>query len=129
MRVAVQQTEAGVRFAIELVKGRWTIPILLRLCVQPTHFAELQREVGLSAKVLADALVRMCDHGLVTRQAPERAGLKGLYRLTPAGDALRAPLQALAEWSLEYELEIRGVATSRPSDKAHGTTANQKVTG
>jgi len=116
MRDAIQQAEAGVRFAIDLVKGRWTIPILLRLCVQPTHFGELQREVGLSAKVLANALVRMCDHGLVIREAPERAGLKGLYRLTPAGDALRAPLQALATWSLEYEVETRGVATSRPSD-------------
>ena len=51
MRDAVQQAEAGVRFAIDLVKGRWTIPILLRLCVQPTHFGELQREVGLSARV------------------------------------------------------------------------------
>ena len=70
MRVAVQQTEAGVRFAIDLVKGRWTIPILLRLCVQPTHFGELQREVGLSAKVLANTLVRMCDHGAGDSPAP-----------------------------------------------------------
>jgi DNA-binding HxlR family transcriptional regulator len=115
--VRVEQAEICLRLAIDVIKGRWTIPILLRLYLRPTHFAELQRELGLSPKVLSTALVRMRDHGLVIRHPPERAGLKGLYRLSPAGDALRHPLDVLTRWSLEYQPQVRGADTTAPSAK------------
>ena len=125
---AMRAVEQRLRIGVAVIKGRWTLPILLHLCVRPTHFAELQRDLGLAHKVLAQALERMRRHGLVVRHAPERVGLKGAYSLTEAGQALRDSLRSLAEWAATYEDQI-GLDVRAPRGGDAPGSSNREVTG
>ena len=98
MRLASDEARIVGR-AISALRGRWVLPILARLCVSPTHFNQLQRELALPSKTLAAALRGMERDGLVTRTAPDRAGRSGSYSLTPKGAELQPALRAFLEWA------------------------------
>ena len=100
--VSVQQAsdEARiVRIAVEALRRRWTIPVLARLCVEPTQFNQLRRDLGISSKVLTTALRALERDGLVVRTSPDHAGKAGSYSLTPRSAELRPALHALYEWA------------------------------
>jgi DNA-binding HxlR family transcriptional regulator len=95
-----------IQFALSLLRHRWTIPVLHRLCMSPTHFTDLHRELGVSRKVLTAVLREMERDGLVQRHEADKIGTKGLYSLTPRGAELRPPLQGVAAWTARYGDEI-----------------------
>lgn len=108
-----------IHFALALLRHRWTIPVLHRLCTSPTHFSDLHRDLGVSRKVLTGVLREMERDGLVERHQPEKVGTKGLYALTPRGAELRPHLQGVATWAARYAEEIRAARdayddTNRP---------------
>ena len=88
-----------VRLAIDAIRGRWAVPVLTRLCVEPTQFNQLQRDLAISSKVLTDALRRLERDGLVTRTPPDQPGKPGAYTLTPRSAELQPALRALSAWA------------------------------
>ncbi len=101
---------AAVRLAIDVVKARWALPVLSRLCVEPTQFNQLQRDLAVSSKVLTGALRALERDGLVARTPPDHPGSKGSYSLTPAGMDLQPALRALLAWARTHG---NGVEQSR----------------
>ena len=100
--VSVQQASEEariVRIAVEALSRRWTIPVLARLCVEPTQFNQLRRDLGISSKVLTSALRALERDGLVVRTSPDYAGKAGSYALTPRSAELQPALRALYEWA------------------------------
>jgi DNA-binding HxlR family transcriptional regulator len=95
-----------IHFALKLLRHRWTIPVLHRLCTSPTHFTDLHRDLGVSRKVLTAVLREMERDGLVQRHEPDKIGTRGLYRLTQRGAELRPHLQGVAAWAATYAEEI-----------------------
>lgn len=87
--------QAGVR----KISGKWIIPVVAALADGPRTHTDLHRTIGLgiSAKVLAETLNRMQQTGLLTRQ-PGPATATRPYALTPAGQTLLSPLEAIATW-------------------------------
>ncbi len=99
--------EAGiVRLAVDAVRARWALPILARLCVEPTQFNQLRRDLAISSKVLTGALRALERDGLVARTAPERPGSTGSYALTPLSAELQPALRALLQWARAHGHEI-----------------------
>jgi DNA-binding HxlR family transcriptional regulator len=95
-----------IHFALSLLRHRWTIPVLHRLCTSPTHFTDLHRDLGVSRKVLTAVLREMERDGLVQRHEPDKVGTRGLYALTQRGAELRPHLQGVAAWAARYADEI-----------------------
>jgi DNA-binding HxlR family transcriptional regulator len=90
-----------VQRAIDLLDGRWTLPILAELAHGGRRYQDLHDALdGISYKVLTETLRRAERDGLIARHLDgERIQTATLYELTDLGRSLDAPLGAIAEWA------------------------------
>jgi DNA-binding HxlR family transcriptional regulator len=86
--------------ASEIFAVRWTPLIVRELMSGALSFNEIHRGVPLiSRAVLVARLRELEDHGVIER-SPRAGGHGHEYRLTPAGDGLRAVVEALGQWGV-----------------------------
>jgi DNA-binding HxlR family transcriptional regulator len=86
---------------VNLVSGKWAIPILYRLIVseRPVRFGELQRAVApITQKELTRQLRLFEQRGLVQRTVYAEMPPRVEYAVTPLGSTLRDTLDSLAAW-------------------------------
>lgn len=90
----------SARAAIDLISGKWVVPVVVALFAGARRQGELRRRVGggISDKVLTETLRRMERDGLLTRRVVEGQPPAVFYALTPFGRSLAVPLAALAGW-------------------------------
>jgi DNA-binding HxlR family transcriptional regulator len=88
--------------ASEVVATRWT-PLLLRELMSGSHsFNDIHRGVPLISRALLVTRLRDLEtHGIIERRR-RGDGLGCTYWLTPAGEALRPIVGALAQWGLTH---------------------------
>ena len=88
--------------ASEIFATRWT-PLIVRELMTGAHsFNDIHRGVPLiSRAVLVARLRELEDHGVIERR-PRADGASHEYWLTPAGEGLRAVVDALGQWGLTY---------------------------
>jgi DNA-binding HxlR family transcriptional regulator len=87
--------------AIDLLDGRWTLPILATLVQGGRRYQNLHDALdGISYKVLTETLRRSERDGLIARHLdPGRVETATLYELTDLGRSLDVLLSAVAEWA------------------------------
>lgn len=86
---------------VQLVSGKWAIPILYRLIVvgTPIRFSELQRAVApITQKELTKQLRLFEQKGLVQRTIYAEVPPRVEYQITALGNSLRSTLDSLADW-------------------------------
>lgn len=86
---------------VNLISGKWAIPILYRLIViaEPVRFSELQRAVApITQKELTRQLRLFERRGLVRREIYAQVPPRVEYQITELGHSLRPTLDSLAEW-------------------------------
>ncbi|QTE31299.1 helix-turn-helix transcriptional regulator [Pengzhenrongella sicca] len=104
------------RRILDLIGDRWTVLIVGALADETRRFSELLRSVdGISQKMLTQTLRAMERDGLLTRTAYLQVPVRVDYRLTEAGQSLRAPLKVLEDWSIEHFADIRRSRTEYDS--------------
>ena len=86
---------------LELISGRWKVPILWELFQAKRRFSELRRLLGdaCGQKVLTQQLREMERDGLVRRKIYAQVPPKVEYSLTPAGKSLRPVVDAMVKWA------------------------------
>jgi DNA-binding HxlR family transcriptional regulator len=100
--------DCQIRAATDLFKYRWDVLLVAALSQDgPLRRTELLAVAGIADKLLTEALRRLQDNGLVEstrhRTAPPRVD----YQLTTLGKSFAAgPLQALADWTLAYGIDL-----------------------
>jgi DNA-binding HxlR family transcriptional regulator len=89
---------------LEQIANKWSVLILTVLCTRPSRFNEIMRRLdGITHKALADALKRLERNGLIRREVLTTTTPVGVeYTITPLGQSLRQPFEALYEWSMTY---------------------------
>ncbi|MBU4681692.1 helix-turn-helix transcriptional regulator [Cedecea davisae] len=94
---------------VNLVSGKWAIPILYRLIVidEAVRFSDLQRAVHpITQKELTRQLRQFEARGLVIRQVFAEVPPRVEYQITALGKSLRPTLDSLAEWMTENAGEM-----------------------
>jgi DNA-binding HxlR family transcriptional regulator len=88
--------------AAEVLGDRWTLLIIRELMVGARGFNEIARGLPrLSRGLLSQRLRQLEELGVVER--PRHGEVKAnAYALTPAGEALRDPIQRLGEWGARW---------------------------
>jgi len=87
-----------VAVASEIFAGRWT-PLLLReLLAGAEHFNEIHRGLPLISRALLARRLRELEIAGVITIEPREKGRGSRYRPTPAGEAFRPVIAALAAW-------------------------------
>jgi DNA-binding HxlR family transcriptional regulator len=81
------------------VAGEWWSPLILRdVDLGITRFDELQRDLGISRKVLTERLERLVEQGVLERHAYSRHPPRHDYLLTEKGRELVDVLLAMIAW-------------------------------
>ncbi len=87
--------------ATEFLCTRWTFLVLRELIFGSTSFNDISRGVPrMSRTLLSKRLKELADIGVISKAKGE--GEQSLYRLTPAGEALRPVIFGVADWSQEW---------------------------
>ncbi|QIG79225.1 helix-turn-helix transcriptional regulator [Sphingosinithalassobacter tenebrarum] len=93
---------APVREVLARVGDKWSLLIVMNLGEGPLRFSELQRTIdGISQRMLTLTLRGLERDGFVQRTVYPTNPPKVEYALTPLGDSLRCPVNALGEWVRE----------------------------
>jgi DNA-binding HxlR family transcriptional regulator len=88
-----------VRDALEVVSGKWKIPLIIALSQGNYRFRELHRQVtGITTRMLSKELKDMEMHGLVTRTVYDSLPVTVEYELTEHGRSLYPVVDALFKW-------------------------------
>ena len=107
------------RPVLEHIANKWSVLILTVLCPRPSRFNEIMRRLdGITHKALADALKRLERNGLVSRTVLPTTPVGVEYAITPLGQSLRQPFEALYAWALARgpELEQAQAAFDRKGE-------------
>lgn len=90
---------------VNLISGKWAIPILYRLIVfnTPVRFGDLLRAASpITQKELTKQLRLFEQRGLVTRTVYPEIPPRVEYQITALGLTLQNALSPLAAWMTEY---------------------------
>ncbi|KNX38341.1 winged helix-turn-helix transcriptional regulator [Luteipulveratus halotolerans] len=111
-----QPYACGVDAAIDVISGKWKAYILWRMADGPKRFGELRRLVpGITERVLIRHLRELEADEIVLRTEFAQVPPKVEYSLTPAGVALNAALEPLADWG--HERMDRIAAARQPATR------------
>lgn len=98
--------------SLDVVGERWTLLIVRELLPGPMRYTELKTSLkGIATNLLAERLRTMEAQGIVERRL-EGAGVG--YALTPWGEGLREPMEALGRWGAPLLATGRGDDAFQP---------------
>lgn len=100
----------AIRDAMELLNGKWKIPILGALIyIKTARFAELQKMIGnITPRMLSKELKELEFNRLVERKVVSTQPIAIEYEITPHGESCEVILKALEQWGNMHRKEIIG---------------------
>lgn len=101
-----------VRDALEILSGKWKLPIIIALSFGNYRFKELHRLIGISPKMLSKELKDLELQQLVTRTVYDTTPVTVEYALTPYAGSLEKVITALREWGLEHRRKVMATTKS-----------------
>jgi DNA-binding HxlR family transcriptional regulator len=103
----VYAADCPTRQMLDRISDKWTPLIIGLLAGGPQRFSELQHTIGgISHTMLSQTLRSLQRDGLVSRMVYPEPPLKVEYRLTPLGETLCGPMEAIVRWSEEHIDEV-----------------------
>ena len=102
-----------VELALDVIGGKWKMPILWRLKDRTWRHGELRRSLGgITAKMLTQHLRELEADGMLTRTVYAEVPPRVDYAITELGRTAVEPIQALRAWGTLY----RERAEPQPTD-------------
>ena len=99
----------SIKDAVEVVEGRWKLPILYSLCSGPKRFKEISRDVnGITDKTLSRELKNLQANKLIKREVYDSSPPTVEYTMTAHGMSLKKVLFELWSWGLAHRKEVIG---------------------
>lgn len=95
------------RFLLDQIADKWSVLILAALCEKPLRFNAIKRELeGITQKALTQSLRRLQRNGIVARRVITRSPVAVEYQVTPLGQTLKQPFQAVFAWTVDHLEEV-----------------------
>jgi DNA-binding HxlR family transcriptional regulator len=110
--------DCPVEAALDVLGGKWGLPIVARLAPGTQRYSELKRSLpSISERMLIKQLRRMEADGIVRRQQYPEVPPRVEYSLSEVGESLLPILDHLGNWALRHLPE----RLSFLQDKQNGT--------
>ncbi len=88
-----------VELALEIIGGKWKMPILWRVKDKPWRYGELKKSIGrITHKMLSQQLRELEHDGLIHREVYQEVPPKVEYTLTEKGRTVIPIIEQLREW-------------------------------
>jgi DNA-binding HxlR family transcriptional regulator len=98
-----------VRDALELLSGKWKLPILISLSGGPKRFKQISKDIdGITDKMLSKELKDLEMNKLVTRKVDDTFPPMVEYTSTEHSESLTDVIIALRNWGLLHRKEVIG---------------------
>jgi DNA-binding HxlR family transcriptional regulator len=95
--------------ALEVLRGRWRLPILVSLVFGTKRFTQISKEVaGISDKILAKELKELEINQLIKRTVYNGFPSTVEYSITPHGASVEKVMIELKNWGEKHRREIIG---------------------
>jgi DNA-binding HxlR family transcriptional regulator len=96
-----------VRDALDMLGGKWKLPIIVALSFDNKHFREMIREIqGISPKMLSKELKDLETNQLVKRTVYDTSPVTVEYSLTPYGKSLQKLIGELRIWGAQHRKKM-----------------------
>lgn len=97
------------RDTLEVIQGKWRIPIIIALTFGEKRFGELQKEiVDISPKMLSQELKALEENKIITRTLYDSMPVTVEYALTPLGASMKKMLNEILDWGVHFRKEVVG---------------------
>jgi len=94
--------------ALEVLNGKWKLPIIVALSFGKFRFRDLQREINISPKMLSKELKDLEMQQLVKRTVFDTTPVTVEYSLTEYARTLHDVIEALHNWGMEHRRRVMG---------------------
>lgn len=103
----------GVDYALDVLGGKWKIPILWYLSERTLRFTELRRALGkVTDKMLTQQLRELEEDGFVTRTVYPVVPPKVEYAITEQGEAVLPIVHEICAWAKRTYDPVRAATRS-----------------
>ena len=96
----------AVRDAMDVLSGKWKLPIITTLAFNHYRFKELARIVGITPKMLSKELKELEMNQLVKRTVYDTKPVTVEYTMTSYGKSLGKVIKELQAWGMEHRKRI-----------------------
>ena len=114
MKIEINHSECfallqPVRDAIDVLNGKWKLPIIIALSFGPRRFRQISAEVhGITDKMLSKELKELELNQLVIRTIFDTFPPTVEYSITPHGQSLHKVINELKTWGIKHRKKITG---------------------
>ncbi|WPP50021.1 winged helix-turn-helix transcriptional regulator [Catalinimonas niigatensis] len=96
-----------VRDALDVLNGKWKLPIIIALSFGPKRFSQLSREIpDITDRMLSKELRDLEMNELVRRKVYDTFPVTVEYSMTDYGATLQKVIQELRNWGLQHRQRI-----------------------
>ena len=97
-----------VRDVIDIIGGKWRLPIIIALSFKNHRFKELERQIdGITPRMLSKELKDLEINGLVNRTVFNTTPVAVEYSLTDYGKSLDNVIETIREWGVTHREKIK----------------------
>ena len=97
------------RDALEVIQGKWRLPIIISLTHGNKRFGEIQRDISdISPKMLSQELKALEMNKIINRTLYDSMPVTVEYSLTPLGLSMEKMVDELINWGMHFRKEVVG---------------------
>jgi DNA-binding HxlR family transcriptional regulator len=99
----------AVNDTLNVLQGKWKLPIISSLIFGKKRFKEIQREIPkITPRMLSKELKELEVNGIVTRTVYNTIPATVEYELTRSGSSLDDVMDAMIKWGLQHRKRVIG---------------------
>jgi DNA-binding HxlR family transcriptional regulator len=102
-KIKISQNTCTLKDVLDIIGGKWAMPIIYHLSKGKMRFKELERTVeGINTRMLVKELKNMEVNGIITREVFATVPPTVEYTLTSKGEKLLPSIVSLHNWGQEF---------------------------
>ncbi len=102
-KIKISEKTCSLRDVLDIIGGKWSMPIIYVLSKGKMRFKELERSVeGINTRMLVKELKNMEANGIITREVFATVPPTVEYTLTVKGEKLLPSIVSLHKWGQEF---------------------------
>ena len=102
-KIKISQNTCSLKDVLDIIGGKWAMPIIYHLSKGKMRFKELERNVeGINTRMLVKELKNMEVNGIITREVFATVPPTVEYTLTNKGEKLLPSIVSLHTWGQEF---------------------------
>lgn len=104
-KISVSEKTCTLKEVLDIIGGKWAMPIIYHLSKGKMRFKELERNVeGINTRMLVKELKNMEANGIITREVFATVPPTVEYTLTVKGEKLLPSIVSLHNWGQEFSV-------------------------